>query len=85
MSRMIPRATSWHDSSDPVQFVAPARAPGERWAVTPYKGRRGRYVAIRQVGEQLEVAIAEAPRVRWLAAALALNAVELEAWLKTGF
>lgn len=83
------RAFAWRDDSSTESVTPPPRPsappPLTIWAKLPWKGRLGLYVAVRLKAEELEVAIAGAPRPTWVPAHRALTEFEAERWAKTGF
>ena len=82
------QAATWHDDP-PSTRKGPQRPETGRpriiWATTPWRGCRGRYVAIRLIDNELEVGIAGAGRLQWLSAEKCLTQGEAERWAQVGF
>lgn len=81
-------ARAWLEDA-PQQFgpQRPPKPPPARtlWARLPWRGRLGRYVAVRLRGEKLEVGIAGNPVMQWVPAERALRDSEAERWARIGF
>jgi hypothetical protein len=84
-----PRALVWREpplAAPQRPPVVPRHPPTQvRWASKPWPGRLGSYIAVRMHRGELEVAVRDSPRPRWVSARQALSDREAERWAREGF
>ncbi len=85
MYKRYPGAAIWHDAPDDPAPAPRSRRPSVRtlWAARSFRGRIGRCIAVRLVGDELlQVCVTKDGHRRWLPAREVLNERQAAAWRK---